>query len=598
MINFISLSLRNFMSYGNTTTIVDFNNTGTTLIIGEDLDNTTNGQGGNGVGKTSIMNALTFAVYDRPISKIKVDELINNINKKYMEVSVTFQKGDWFYKIVRARKMKAGAAGNYVKLYERYGDEEFENSDEKTLDSISNTDKRIEGIMGMTYDMFVRIVVISATHTPFLDLPVSHPTQANQTDFVERLFDLMILSEKAAALKDSIKATEETLKIHKIKMDHLGKESQRLREQVKSARTRVINWERNNEDTITSLERKLDAVAGVDFDSERKLHDELKVLDAEVTTIINKQHDLEKSIKQYAKTKQDMERDLLHLNDDKCPYCLQQYQNAEIKIAECESNLLKAQTELTAFATELADVDDIAAAKIEDKLRIKKQISVTNLEELVEIRNQSNTIREKIEDLKSATNPFIEPLEELEAVIIEEVNYDEINRLTKYIDHQQILVKLLTKKDSFVRKAFLNKNLPFLNSRLQMYLSQLGLTHKVEFTHEMTAEIAQFGRPLGFGNLSNGQRARVNIALSMAFRDVLQKLHTPINICLLDEVLDVGLDPVGVQSAARMLKRKARDEQLCMFIVSHRDEVESSFDRTMVVQMSKGFSYIKDAIVE
>jgi DNA repair exonuclease SbcCD ATPase subunit len=586
------------MSYGNNTTIVDFNNTGTTLIIGEDLDNTTNGQGGNGVGKTSIMNALTFAVYDRPISKIKADELVNNINKKHMEVSVTFKKGDWFYKIVRARKMKAGAAGNYVKLYERYGDADFDNSDEKTLDSIINTDKRIEDIMGMTYDMFVRIVVISANHTPFLDLPVSHPTQANQTDFVERLFDLVILSEKAAVLKDSIKATEETLKISKLKMEHLGKESQRLAEQIKSAKTRVINWERNNEDTITSLEMKLAAIAGVDFDNERRLHDELELLDAEVTSIINKQHDLEKSIKQYSKIKQDMERDLLHLNDDRCPYCLQQYQHAESKISECESSLLIAQTKLNSYTAELVNIDAIAVTKIEDKLRIKKQITVTNLEELVDIRNQSNVIREKIEDLKNATNPFIEPLEELEGIVIEEVNYDEINRLVKYIDHQQFLVKLLTKKDSFVRKAFLNKNLPFLNNRLQLYLSQLGLTHKVEFNHEMTAEITQFGRSLGFGNLSNGQRARVNIALSMAFRDVLQKLHTPINICLLDEVLDVGLDPVGVQSAARMLKRKARDEQLCMFIVSHRDEVESSFDRTMVVQMIKGFSYIKDAIME
>ncbi len=598
MIEFISLSLRNFMSYGNNTTILDFNTSGTTLIVGEDLDNTTNGQGGNGVGKTTLINALTFAVYDKPISKVKVDELINNVNKKNMEVSVTFKKGDWYYRIVRARKMKAGAQGNYVKLFERLGDLDFEQTDEKTLDSIANTDKRIQAIMGMTYDMFVRIVVVSANHTPFLDLPVSHPTQANQTDFIERLFELTVLSEKATALKDSIKSTEETLKIQKIKMEQLAKEDSRLKDQVKSARLRVINWEKSNEDTISTLEKKLEKVASIDFDSERQLHDELKLLETEVSNIISKQKELEKSISKYNKIKQEMDRDLLHLNDEKCPYCLQQYQNVKSKIAECEVILTEAQSKLLEYVGDLQSIDDEAAIKIENKLRVKKQITVNNLEELLEVKNQSQSIRDKIADMKTAVNPFLEPLDELENVVLDKVSYDEINRLTKYLDHQQFLVKLLTKKDSFVRKTFLNKNLPFLNGRLQLYLSQLGLSHKVEFTHEMTAEISQFSRPMSFGSLSNGQRARVNIALSMAFRDVLQKLHTPVNICLLDEVLDVGLDQVGVQSAARMLKRKARDEQLCMFIVSHRDEVESSFDRTMTIQMNKGFSYIKDELIE
>ncbi len=152
---------------------------------------------------------------------------------------------------------------------------------------------------------------------------------------------------------------------------------------------------------------------------------------------------------------------------------------------------------------------------------------------------------------------------------------------------------MLTKKDSFVRKALLNKNIPFLNQRLAHYLGDLGLSHTVEFTHEMTAHISQFGRPMDFGNLSNGQAARVNIALSFAFRDVLQSLHEKINICMLDEVLDVGLDPVGVQAAAKMLTRKARDENLALFIISHRDEIDGAFDRKLIIQMSKGFSYIR-----
>ena len=130
--------------------------------------------------------------------------------------------------------------------------------------------------------------------------------------------------------------------------------------------------------------------------------------------------------------------------------------------------------------------------------------------------------------------------------------------------------------------------------KLQQYLADLGLPHTVEFTHELTAVINQFGHPLDFGNLSNGQRARVNLALSLAFRDVLQQLHSKINVCMFDEVLDVGLDTVGVQAAAKMLKRKARDENLSLYIISHRDEINAAFDTVMTVQMQKGFSYIKE----
>ena len=111
----------------------------------------------------------------------------------------------------------------------------------------------------------------------------------------------------------------------------------------------------------------------------------------------------------------------------------------------------------------------------------------------------------------------------------------------------------------------------------------------------MTANISQFDRPMSFGQLSNGQRARINLALSFAFRDVLESMHEKINVCMLDEVLDVGLNSSGVAAAARMLKRKARDEGLSLFIITHRDEIDSAFDRVMTVQMSKGFSYIKEA---
>jgi DNA repair exonuclease SbcCD ATPase subunit len=210
------------------------------------------------------------------------------------------------------------------------------------------------------------------------------------------------------------------------------------------------------------------------------------------------------------------------------------------------------------------------------------------------IKSKSEQYANKVKELQQATNPFEEPLQELNELELEPIGMGEINTISETIEHQKFLLKLLTKKDSFVRKVLLNKYIPFLNTRLLTYLTDLGLPHTVEFTHEMTANITQFGREMDFGNLSNGQRSRVNLAISLAFRDVLQSLHQKINVCMLDEVLDVGLDAVGVQNAARMLKRKARDENLSLYIISHRDEIDSAFDQTMTIQMSKGFSHVKE----
>lgn len=543
---------------------------------------------------TVIINALAYGMYDKPISNISKDNLVNNINKKNMEVTVTFERNGKFYFIRRVRRSKAGASGNYVQLFERCGDMNFTEEDEITRDSVSNTNALIEKIVGIPYELFVRIVVFSATHIPFLDLPIRHQTAPSQTSIIEELFELTELAEDAEELKHVIKDTELLLDRKKDRVGLLEKEHIKHADQIKKAKWRVLSWENQNTETIAELEETLKKVSEVDIESQRSLHAELVEVEHELSTSLEAQRVLEQSITRTVKVKKKKEEELVHLRDAKCPYCLQKYTDAQAKIAECESEVAQSEEKIQSLSLELEGMDSKVAGLTKKHGIVKASITVPNLEELIEIKSQSASIRDRIAELQNATNPFIEPLDELEEIKLDNIGYEEINNLTKLVEHQRFLLKLLTKKDSFVRKALLNKNIPFLNSRLQQYLSDLGLPHTVEFTHELTAEISQFSRPLDFGNLSNGQRARVNLALSFAFRDVLQKLHTRINVCMLDEVLDVGLDAVGVQSAARMLKRKGRDENLSLYIISHRDEIDSAFDSTMTIQMTKGFSYIKE----
>lgn len=589
MVRLTTLTVRNFLSYGNNVTVFPLERVGTTLILGEDLDQTTEGKTANGVGKSAIINALAYALYDKPVSKVaKIDMLVNNINNKNMEVTLEFIGATGkTYRIVRQRKMKAGAAGNNVFFYEDGVD--------KSVDA-GGTNRMIEEAFGMPYELFVRIVVFSATHTPFLLLPATHATAPNQKDIIEELFGLTAMSDKAKLLKEHIKDAETALTLKKSKVDLLEKEAVRHTTLIESAKKRVESWKVQNASTIDSLIAKLERIESVNFEEEQTLHtyaDKVKVKQAALQSELTLQ---QRSNRQQNLALEAAVKDLRHLKDAKCPYCLQDFKEAMAKLVDVEKTIEDLDAELKYSAMMIQEHSGDLADYAAELKKVQELITVPNLRELQEIKNESSNIKLKIVELGQAENPFVAQLQELIDVEAERetIDYAEVNEATKQLEHQKFLLKLLTKSDSFVRKALLNKNIPYLNQRVQYYLSLIGLPHQVEFTHDMTANITKYGRELDFSLLSAGQAARVNIALSFAFKDVLQRLHAKINICMLDEILDHGLDAVGVAMTARLVKRKARDEGLSMYIISHKSEVDSVFDKTLTIQMSKGFSFVKE----
>lgn len=596
MIIFRTVSVRNFLSYGNATTILDISRPGTTLIVGEDLDNTGNGAVANGVGKTSIMQAIVYACYGRAITDIAVDNLVNNINKKNMEVTLDFSIDNMCYRIVRARKMKSGPSGNYVRFYQKEGDFDFEDEHDASKGHHSrDTDLDIERVLGMKFDLFSRIVVFSAMNEAFFKMPIrSHGTskKANQTDFIEELFGLTEISEKAEILQKQTSETQRAIADLQVHLEYAEREHKRHNDHLEAAQRRKDTWEDKRDVEIAALAERIEKIKKIDMEQELDLHAQLQVVSDRSREVTKQLKDVEGGLRATAKLIKKSESEIDVLKDSKCPYCLQAFHENEHKLEKCSADITTAETEQSSLEVAWADLTAEADA-LEAKMRdLDSRIVVKDITRLHTATRDLEAFTAKIEELRTGDNPFIEPLQELLDIDLKPVDYTEMNRLTRLLEHQKFLMKLLTKRDSFVRKALLNKNLPYLNAKLQQNLVDLGLTHKVEFTHELTACISQFGRELDFGNLSNGQQARVNIALSFAFRDVLQAMHRPVNICMLDEVLDVGLDAVGVQSAARLIKRKAREEALSLFIISHREEVDSVFEKTMTVQMNKGFSYI------
>ena len=165
-----------------------------------------------------------------------------------------------------------------------------------------------------------------------------------------------------------------------------------------------------------------------------------------------------------------------------------------------------------------------------------------------------------------------------------------VNQLTKLKEHQEFLYRLLTSKDSFIRKKIIDQNLAYLNSRLNHYLEDLGLPHEVIFRSDLSVEITELGRELDFDNLSRGERNRLILGLSWAFRDIFESTNSPVNLLFIDELIDSGMDTQGVEASMAILKKMTRERQKNVFLISHKDELTGRVNSIMNVVKENGFT--------
>jgi DNA repair exonuclease SbcCD ATPase subunit len=187
-------------------------------------------------------------------------------------------------------------------------------------------------------------------------------------------------------------------------------------------------------------------------------------------------------------------------------------------------------------------------------------------------------------------DPYADQITEMRDTAVEEVTYDTINELTRVKEHQEFLLKLLTNKDSFIRKKIIDQNLSYLNGRLAQYLDRIGLPHTVKFLNDLTVSIEELGRELDFDNLSRGERNRLILSLSWAFRDVWESLYQPINLLFIDELVDSGMDASGVENSLAILKKMSREGNKSIWLVSHKDELAGRVNNILTVVKENGFT--------
>jgi hypothetical protein len=208
----------------------------------------------------------------------------------------------------------------------------------------------------------------------------------------------------------------------------------------------------------------------------------------------------------------------------------------------------------------------------------------------IEHRSKVANIIKDIERKSEDVDPYNEQIAEMENQALQEINFDKINRLTRTMEHQKFLLDILTSKDSFVRKKIIDQNLSYLNSRLTHYLDKIGLPHQVIFKNDLQVEITELGRELDFDNLSRGERNRLILGLSFAFRDVWENLYSPINTLFIDELIDSGLDTMGVENAIAILKDMSRRRKKSIWLVSHREELAGRVPNVLKVIKENGFT--------
>jgi DNA repair exonuclease SbcCD ATPase subunit len=684
MIEIKNLTVKNFMSVGNATQDIDFNRSDLTLVLGENLD--LGGDGSrNGTGKTTIINALSYALYGQALSNIRKDNLVNKTNGKNMLVSLDFVVSGVEYKIERGRKP------NVLRFYVNNQQKEVE--DEAQGDS-RETQDAIERIINMSHDMFKHVLALNTYTEPFLSLKAN-----DQRTIIEQLLGITMLSKKADRVKELNRQTKDSISQEEFRIRAEQEANRRIEEQIESLRRRQGLWQKKYDSDVAYLVGQYDDMAKIDIDLELLAHKDLAVwatrkqqqdaytaLVGRQTAWKQKQHrdigeleltlnnlghiDITAELKahvdlanytQQAKDIADLEKlvarcvadeakeqkvidklkaEIEELKNHKCYACGQDFHDANHETVLTTKEKALQEAALQALATNsqwMENTDTLAALgalgakptthyrteteairhsseleSIQHKIDTKRAETDPYAEQLaehtpvevgtqpvthydteaqaVDHRSRMNTLLIQIATKGEEKDPYTEQIVEMQQQALQTVSYDALNDLTRLQEHQDFLLKLLTSKDSFVRKKIIDQNLSYLNARLTHYLDRIGLPHTVKFQNDLTVSIEELGRELDFDNLSRGERNRLILSMSWAFRDVWESLYSPINLLFIDELIDNGLDTQGVENALALLKKMSRERHKSIWLVSHRDELAGRVENILKVIKENGFT--------
>jgi DNA repair exonuclease SbcCD ATPase subunit len=578
MIRIKNLTVKNFMSVGNATQGIDFDRRDLTLVLGENLD--LGGDGSrNGTGKTTIINALSYSLYGQALSNIRKDNLVNKTNNKNMLVSLDFSVGSKDYRIERGRK--PNVLRFFVNNQEQVVIDEAQGDSRETQDAIEQT-------LGLSHDMFKHIMALNTYTEPFLSLKAN-----DQRTIIEQLLGITMLSERADKIKELNRTTKDNITQEEFRIRAVQEANKRIEEQIEALKRRQTLWVTKHGEDIAELEKALAALQNIQIEVEIQAHKDHQAWD-------QKRKDINELSSQISRVKLDLGREeklesklakeIETLANHECHTCGQPFHDSKHQqVMEAKQADLATHRESCAEYVALLSELQVANESLgtlgkppkmfydKESDAIHHQATLTNLEK-------------QIADKSVEIDPYNEQIVDMQSQALQEVTYDTLNELTRLQEHQEFLLKLLTSKDSFIRKKIIEQNLSYLNQRLTHYLDRIGLPHTVVFQNDLTVSIEELGRELDFDNLSRGERNRLILSMSWAFRDVFESLYQPINVLFIDEMIDNGMDTQGVENSLALLKKMSRERHKSIWLVSHKDELAGRVENILKVVKENGFT--------
>jgi DNA repair exonuclease SbcCD ATPase subunit len=409
---------------------------------------------------------------------------------------------------------------------------------------------------------------------------------------------------------------------------------------------RQVAWKQKQDKDISDLTVVADKMSHVDIVQELLAHKQITEYNSKTVELESRNKELtrlQKDIDKENKLISKLIQEVAKLHDHQCYACGQEFHDEQhTKVLNDKEKMLEdAQFHVTTllnqykelndkdivpgdkpktyYKTEAeairhsSDLENILAKILEkekepdpysEQLKELKQVSlgpqpVTHYDtetQAVEHRSKVSGLLDAIASKSEETDPYSEQITEMEANALQSIDFEAINKLTKTMEHQKFLLDILTSKDSFVRKKIIDQNLSYLNGRLTHYLDSIGLPHQVVFKNDLQVEITELGRELDFDNLSRGERNRLILGLSFAFRDVWESLYSPVNTLFIDELIDSGLDTMGVENAIAILKDMSRKRQKSIWLVSHREELAGRVPNVLKVIKENGFTSYNTAV--
>ncbi len=404
---------------------------------------------------------------------------------------------------------------------------------------------------------------------------------------------------------------------------------------------RQTAWLQKRDADVRVLQISYDTKSNIDITAELQAHYDLRVYEAnkiELATLNKTIVGLEATLTKDKNIVTKLEGEIKTLEENKCYACgqdlhdenhasvllgkhdlliiakgdlaqtqndLEKNKNSLFVLGTAPTTHYKTEAEAIKHSSELENIQSQISAKLAETDPYAEQIAeqciledigsapVTHYDteaEAIEHRTIVANLENSITLKAAESDPYTEQVVDMENKALQEVTFDKINELSKFGDHLKFLIDILTSKDSFVRKKIIDQNLSYLNARLTNYLDKIGLPHNVVFKNDLSVEITELGRELDFDNLSRGERNRLILGLSFAFRDVWENLYFPINTLFIDELIDSGMDSIGVENSMAILKDMSRRRNKSIWLVSHREELAGRVPSVLKVLKENGFT--------